>query len=251
MKVGNRRWQWKCSCVHIIGGSREVARIGRWKQAKYTHDAWQTSAGIGSFLSLMSCCMYWVIVRPANGMCLMQLPITYLTGEERRGEEWSGEVTSGVEWWGTRGEVRWEWRGREVGGEVWLQIDTSRACRKASAMRATNQSLTKSSERMVWRAVVWRTYPSATGITWVTPSPESITVPVNDLLVTCQVGYHTRWYSDIWVDEVTVCQVNWKNHRNSNQQARAVLFVIHWPGSRSRMLLTRVRLAPLCTVPVH
>ena len=25
------------------------------------------------------------------------------------------------------------------------------------------------------------TYPSATGITWVTPSPESITVPVKDL----------------------------------------------------------------------
>lgn len=28
------------------------------------------------------------------------------------------------------------------------------------------------------------TYPSATGITWVTPSPESITVPVSDLSVT-------------------------------------------------------------------
>jgi hypothetical protein len=44
----------------------------------------------------------------------------------------------------------------------------------------------------------------------VTPSPESITVPVNDLLVTCQVGYHTRRYSDMRADKVTVCEVNFK-----------------------------------------
>jgi hypothetical protein len=44
----------------------------------------------------------------------------------------------------------------------------------------------------------------------VTPSPESMTVPVKERLVTCQVGYHRIRYSDIWVDKVTVCQVNFK-----------------------------------------
>lgn len=87
------------------------------------------SGGIPLSLSLSSCWMKYVMSRPAIGMCLMQLPITYPSA------------------WGREGE------------EVSSHVDTRLA-----------------TDRLMWRT---------TGMTCVTPSPESMTVPVSVRSPTC------------------------------------------------------------------